>query len=254
MPADVLAAMLRLDPGRPRITCYDDASGERIELSAKTFANWVAKAANLLQDSGDVTVGNTVGLDLPAHWRTAYWAMAAWSVGCIVVVGPEARDADVVVTVSPDLAAECVTDGRYAVLVTLAALARGNAQTPQDVLDEAKELAGYGDRFDPWDTPEADEPALVGDGDDAAYAQGSSSVATGRSGHGSWSAATGSGPRCERSSVPGPPTDRCCSCSTRRAIRTVDGQSKMSLPQPDSVSRRARPGSRGRWRSAPRRE
>lgn len=171
MPADVLAAMLRLDPGRPRITCYDDASGERIELSAKTFANWVAKAANLLQDSGDVTVGNTVGLDLPAHWRTAYWAMAAWSVGCIVVVGPEARDADVVVTVSPDLAAECVTDGRYAVLVTLAALARGNAQTPQDVLDEAKELAGYGDRFDPWDTPEADEPALVGDGDDAAYAQ-----------------------------------------------------------------------------------
>jgi len=147
MPADVLAAMLRLDPGRPRITCYDDASGERIELSAKTFANWVAKAANLLQDSGDVTVGNTVGLDLPAHWRTAYWAMAAWSVGCIVVVGPEARDADVVVTVSPDLAAECVTDGRYAVLVTLAALARSHPDTPAGVVDEARELASYPDRF-----------------------------------------------------------------------------------------------------------
>jgi uncharacterized protein (TIGR03089 family) len=170
-PADVLAAMLRSDPGRPRITCYDDGTGERIELSGKTFANWVAKAANLLQDSGDVTVGNTVGLALPAHWRSAYWAMAAWSVGCIVVVGAEAADADVVVTDSPDLAAACATDGRYAVLVTLAALARANPATPDDVLDEAKELAGYGDRFDPWDTPEPDEPALAGDDGSAAYGQ-----------------------------------------------------------------------------------
>ncbi len=170
-PAAVLTAMLRSDPGRPRITCYDDANGERIELSGKTFANWVAKAANLLQDSGDVTVGNTVGLDLPAHWRSAYWAMAAWSVGCVVVVGTEAADADVVVTDSPGVAAACATEGRYAVLVTLAALARANPATPEDVLDEAKELAGFGDRFDAWDTPEPDDPALVGDGEQAAYGQ-----------------------------------------------------------------------------------
>src|SRR5690606_31992912 len=32
---------------RPLITFYDDATGERIELSGVTTANWVAKTANL---------------------------------------------------------------------------------------------------------------------------------------------------------------------------------------------------------------
>ena len=42
--------MLRADPVGPRITYYDDASGERIELSAVTLANWAAKTGNLLRD------------------------------------------------------------------------------------------------------------------------------------------------------------------------------------------------------------
>ena len=53
-PAQVLAAMLAADPGRPRVTYYDDTpgptQGERIELSAKVLANWVSKAAGALQD------------------------------------------------------------------------------------------------------------------------------------------------------------------------------------------------------------
>ena len=35
---------------RPLITFYDDATGERVELSAATTANWAAKAANLLRE------------------------------------------------------------------------------------------------------------------------------------------------------------------------------------------------------------
>ena len=170
-PTDVLAAMLRSDPGRPRITCYDDATGERIELSAKTLANWVAKAANLLQDEADVTVGNTVGLDLPLHWRTAYWALAAWSVGCHVVVGPDLSDADVVITTSPAVAIRAVDDGRYAVLVTLAALARHNPATPTGVLDEAKELSGFGDHFEAWGVPDPTESALTVAGERTAYGE-----------------------------------------------------------------------------------
>ena len=42
--------MLRADPVGPRITYYDDATGERIELSAVTLANWAAKTGNLLRD------------------------------------------------------------------------------------------------------------------------------------------------------------------------------------------------------------
>ncbi|MFD0393659.1 TIGR03089 family protein [Streptomyces nogalater] len=48
-PADLLASALAADPGRPLVTFYDDATGERVELSVATFANWVAKTANLLQ-------------------------------------------------------------------------------------------------------------------------------------------------------------------------------------------------------------
>ncbi len=45
--AAVLSARLRDDPGQPLVTFYDDASGERVELSVTTYANWVAKAASL---------------------------------------------------------------------------------------------------------------------------------------------------------------------------------------------------------------
>ncbi len=170
-PADVLADLLRTDPGAPRLTCYDDAAGERIELSAKTLANWANKAANLLQEDADAAPGTTVGLDLPAHWRTAYWALATWLVGAGVVVGPAAVAADVVVTADPAVAAATSDDGRYAVLVTLAALARAHPNPPPGVIDEAKELSSYGDAFDAWATPSGQDVALRDAAGDAAYAE-----------------------------------------------------------------------------------
>jgi hypothetical protein len=39
LSAAILDPMLRADPVGPRITYYDDATGERIELSAATLAN-----------------------------------------------------------------------------------------------------------------------------------------------------------------------------------------------------------------------
>ena len=50
LSAAILDPMLRADPVGPRITYYDDATGERIELSAVTLANWAAKTGNLLRD------------------------------------------------------------------------------------------------------------------------------------------------------------------------------------------------------------
>ena len=40
-------------PARPLVTFYDDATGERVELSVATYANWVAKTAGLAQDELD---------------------------------------------------------------------------------------------------------------------------------------------------------------------------------------------------------
>ena len=50
----VLSRLLAHDPGRPLVTFYDDATGERTELSVTTYANWVAKVASLLVEELEV--------------------------------------------------------------------------------------------------------------------------------------------------------------------------------------------------------
>lgn len=161
-PASVLADLLASDPSRPRLTFYDDAPGptrgERIELSGKVLANWVAKAANALQEEFDLGPGRSVRLDLPSHWRALYWALAAWSVGACVDVDGTAR-ADLTVTADDAVAASA--DGDL-VVVTLAALARSHpTPVPAGAMDEARELATYADAFSPWDSPGPQDPALV---------------------------------------------------------------------------------------------
>lgn len=99
-----LRAALASDPGRPRMTFYDDATGERVELSAQTLANWVTKTMNLLIDDLEVESGARVSLHLPRHWLGAVWIIAIDAVGAelldddrgdidlhadLVVLGPE---------------------------------------------------------------------------------------------------------------------------------------------------------------------
>lgn len=95
---DLLDRRLRADPGRPLITFYDDATGERTELSAQTYANWVSKTANLLADELMLDPGSAIRVALPPHWLGAVFLGAAWSCGLgladagepaeLVVVGP----------------------------------------------------------------------------------------------------------------------------------------------------------------------
>jgi len=185
-PAALLRRLVAADPGRPRITVYDDTDsptrGERIELSARVFANWVAKAANLLRDDLDAGPGSVVLLDLPPHWRTLYWAFAAWSVGaCVEVPGHRTTAdaghgaaADAASPATPDIvvtdAVDVASIAPEAVLVTLAALARSAGVTvPAGVVDEARELATHGDVFDVWDEPDGSDPALRAAGRVSAY-------------------------------------------------------------------------------------
>lgn len=175
LPAEVLTAMLHADPAAPRITCYDDTDsatrGERVELSGKVLANWVAKAANLLQDEFDVSTSTSVRLALPAHWRTAYWALACWTVGATVVLGrPDdvVDPDDLVLTVTDDPALAADTDP--VILVTLAALARrAPGPVPAGALDEAADLATFPDAVSAWDTPAPSAPALITPAGSTAY-------------------------------------------------------------------------------------
>lgn len=89
------------DPAHPRLTFYDDASGERVELSTTTLVNWVAKTVNVLTLSCGVGPGARVSLHLPRHWLLAVWVLAADAVGAEIVDGTRGGSADVAV-VGPD--------------------------------------------------------------------------------------------------------------------------------------------------------
>src|SRR5688500_7214303 len=89
-PDRLLTQAVAADPARPLITFYDDSTGERVELSVVTFANWVAKTANLLVDGLGAEPGQQVSLDLPAHWQAAVWHAACWAAGLVTVPDPSA--------------------------------------------------------------------------------------------------------------------------------------------------------------------
>jgi uncharacterized protein (TIGR03089 family) len=89
------AVLAERQPGRygdkPFLTWYDDARDQRVELSFKTFDNWVAKVANLLVDEFDAGPGDRVAVALGGHWQTAVVLAACWLAGAgVVAVDPDA--------------------------------------------------------------------------------------------------------------------------------------------------------------------
>ena len=166
--------MLRSDPAGPRVTFYEDTpgptQGERIEISGKVLANWVSKAGNALQDEFDLGPGSVVQLSLPPHWRALYWAFAVWSVGATVDLAGS-RAPDLLICDDPDTIDSCLTPKtREVVLITLAALARAHpGPVPQGAMDEARDLAAYGDQFIAVAAPAPDDLALIVDGAQVPY-------------------------------------------------------------------------------------
>ncbi|MFE7872307.1 TIGR03089 family protein [Micromonospora humida] len=75
---------------QPLLTYYDDATGERTELTAKQLGDWAARTAGLLRDGCGLGPGSRVAVLLPPHWRTAAVLLGAWSVGMAVSFRPRA--------------------------------------------------------------------------------------------------------------------------------------------------------------------
>jgi len=160
----LLARVLAADPARPLVTQYDDATGERVELSATTLDNWVAKTANLLAGSG-LEPGGTAAVLLPAHWQTAAVMLGCWTAGIAVAHGPRGgvpASADVAFA-TPDRFADARATGAEEVYgLSLAPLAGPLPSVPPGVTDYADEVRLQGDRFVPAVPPEPSGPALVG--------------------------------------------------------------------------------------------
>ncbi|MGK5641290.1 TIGR03089 family protein [Streptomyces sp. URMC 126] len=162
-PADLLRSALAAEPARPLVTFYDDATGERVELSVATFANWVAKTANLLQGDLAAEPGDRLALLLPAHWQTAVWLVACSSVGVVAEIGGDPAAADLVVS-GPDRLEEARACSGERVALALRPLGGRFPQPPEGFLDYAVEVPGQGDRFAPYAPVDPQAPALVVDG------------------------------------------------------------------------------------------
>ena len=150
----------------PRITYYDDATGERIELSTVTLANWAAKTANLLRDELGAGPGSRIAVLLPPHWQTAAVLLGVWWIGAEVTLsGP----ADIALCTAERLteADDAVAGGEVAVL-SLDAFGKSVPDLPIGVTDYATAVRVHGDQIVPERFP---GPALDGRSADEVLAQ-----------------------------------------------------------------------------------
>lgn len=154
--AAVLAQQLRADGGRPLVTFYDDATGERVELSVTTYANWVAKGASLLVEELDLARGDSLRIDLPTHWLGPVFLGAAWTAGLVVT---DADDPDAVVCGPEGLATWAARAEELPVLAcSLRPMGVRFAEpVPPHVHDVGVEIWSQPDSFIPWD------PSVPGD-------------------------------------------------------------------------------------------
>jgi uncharacterized protein (TIGR03089 family) len=143
----ILDPLMASDPAGPRITYYDDATGERIELSTATLWNWAAKTGNLLRDELGAGPSSRVAVLLPAHWQTAAVLFGIWWIGAEVVT---AGEADIALCTADRLgeADDAVGVGEIAVL-SLDPFGRPAPDLPVGVTDYATAVRVHGDQVIP---------------------------------------------------------------------------------------------------------
>jgi uncharacterized protein (TIGR03089 family) len=162
-PPELFRAAARSDPGRPFVTFYDDATGERVELSFSTTDNWVAKTATLLIEDLGAEPGERVALFLPTHWQSVVFYLACWTAG--VVAAPTADPARCAHAVAdPTHVAELAACPGGRLLVPLRPMGGRALDLPAGVLDYAAEVPAQPDRFLAAPPPTPDDPALDRDG------------------------------------------------------------------------------------------
>jgi uncharacterized protein (TIGR03089 family) len=142
-----LADAVRRDPTSPLLTWYDDATGDRTELSGATLDNWVSKTANMLIDGLGLGVGDNVAVLLPPHWQTAAIVLGAAAAGVAADLGNEPQPVDVLFT-TPDGASRAAAWPAPDRLITgLLPLAMPLREVPSGFVDYVTEVRNYGDHF-----------------------------------------------------------------------------------------------------------
>jgi uncharacterized protein (TIGR03089 family) len=114
-PEQRFSELLAADPARPFVTYYDEASGERSELSVRSLANWVAKTHHLLGTELGLGVGDRALVAVPAHWISVPILLGVLTAGLTLVPDGDAEvafvapgvdgDAPDIYAIAPDSAA-----------------------------------------------------------------------------------------------------------------------------------------------------
>ena len=127
----------------PLLTHYDLDTGGRTELSVATFATWVAKTANLIEDVGADSglVALPLALGRPGHWMTLLWPLAAWQRECAITLDDAGADLAVV---GPDDPEPLVPGATFA--CSLHPLGLGLRNLPDGVLDFTTEALSQPDQ------------------------------------------------------------------------------------------------------------
>jgi uncharacterized protein (TIGR03089 family) len=138
-PEQRFGALLAEDPARPFVTYYDEASGERSELSVRSLANWVVKTHHLLGTELGLSVGDRALVAVPAHWISVPVLLGALTAGLSLVPDGEAEvafvapgvaaDAPDVYAIAPDAAAVGFRDAPPAGAEDYVAAVRPQADT-----------------------------------------------------------------------------------------------------------------------------
>jgi uncharacterized protein (TIGR03089 family) len=151
--------LLAGDPSRPFVTYYDEATGERSELSARSLANWVAKTHHLLVDELGLGVGDRALIALPPHWISVPILLGALTAG--LEVTPEG-DADVAFVAPETLPAAAGIPDTYAIAPASAAVGFRDGP-PAPALDY---VAAVRPQADTWTSVHlaaaADDPGVPG--------------------------------------------------------------------------------------------
>lgn len=160
-PEALFAALVDSAPSRPFVTYYDEETGDRAELSARSLANWVAKTYFLLTDELGLGPGDAAFVDLPAHWISVAPMLGSWTAGLELVTDP-GRAAVAFVDEERALRAVEVPD-TYVVAVHSAATGLTPGETPPGMADY---VAAVRPQADAWATvrPKATPADLALDG------------------------------------------------------------------------------------------
>jgi uncharacterized protein (TIGR03089 family) len=162
---------------RPLLTFYDDATGERTDLSATALGGWASRTAALLDQGCGLGAGDRLASLLPPHWQSAAALLGAWSAGLAVSFrlaataglpvlepgGDEPLDAVFVPRNRLDTWLEDVPEATYRFVLGLAPYGAPLPEVPDGYRDFLAEVASYPERL-PAYTPVRGTDAASVDG------------------------------------------------------------------------------------------